>query len=146
MKRAVVIPLLAIVESLFFRSTSAFAGYILGMTGEWLYLFIAVGYLIKNIWWVYSEYLKSDAAAEAYIRKRLPSVHRVIMMDPAARPFLFAGVRLSTTISPLIPPFLYPTLGYAAAFQRCETVAFATIIILMIGRVAELVLEVNSAE
>ncbi len=146
MKRPVVIPYVAIPESIFFRSTAAFAGYGFAKTDDVAYLLIAVIYLVRNIWWAYSEYLGSNEAAEAYVRRKLPKIHSLTQIDPEAKWFMLTGVRISTTIMPLIPPFLYPALGYAAAFERAEIAAFATIIILMIGRVAELICEVNSTE
>jgi hypothetical protein len=142
--RAVIIPYFAILEAIFFRASSALAGYAFVKTGDYAYLIICLIYLARNVWWVYCDSPNSKEEAEVYVRKKMPNIHNLTQIDPEAKRFMLTGVRISTIVCPLVPPFLYPALGYAAAFPSAEEITIATIIILIVGRIAELFHEVNS--
>jgi len=145
-RRTIIIPIFAILEAVIFRGSSALAGYGFVKTDDYAYLIVCLIFFIRNAWWVYKDAPDSEGDAEVYVRKKMPGIHNLTQIDPEAKWFMLTGVRISTVVCPMIPPFLYPALGYAAAFPRAETVAIATIIVLIIGRVAELFCEVNSAK
>ena len=133
------IPIPAIMETLFFRGAAAASGYYYGLTEDLLCLAILAACMARAIHMIYGDLCKSDREMNADLKKYSSTMHDLGGMDPNLRTYMLTGMRISSVVFPFMAPPVYAALGYAAVFPRSEFVAAATIIVLLIGRIAELI-------